>query len=234
MVIKIILMLVALLPIFYFANSYISFADSSEDDENWHNYYLLGRFFDTDSSKFNKIFLFQYRTVNGTVDLFTHDDIPGFIAETHSDRKGLFEIKFPRNYPYTNNPNPTSNNHNFIVLINKTETDSFTMKKDECHFVFSIPYSGQTQIKLYWTYLLSQSEVYKRHGDEIPKQCINETIVDGLPPSQQFKAGVEAQNIQCKESLQLVIKSIDGSPACVKPETKTELIKRGWAKSIEF
>lgn len=38
--------------------------------------------------------------------------------------------------------------------------------------------------------------------------------------------------IQCKNGLVLVTKSTDGSPTCVKPETKQKLIERGWAKSL--
>jgi hypothetical protein len=51
-------------------------------------------------------------------------------------------------------------------------------------------------------------------------------------PLKQFKSGIANSDIKCKEGLELVIKSRDGSPACVKPETKTRLIERGWAKQI--
>jgi hypothetical protein len=46
-----------------------------------------------------------------------------------------------------------------------------------------------------------------------------------LPPLKQIKLGVE---ISCKPELVLIIK-YDGSPACVKPETREKLIERGWA-----
>lgn len=48
-------------------------------------------------------------------------------------------------------------------------------------------------------------------------------------PLQQFKSGIPSDEIKCKEGLQLVIKSSDGSPACVKPQTVTKLIQMGWA-----
>ncbi|WKT57842.1 hypothetical protein QVH35_11185 [Candidatus Nitrosotenuis chungbukensis] len=50
-----------------------------------------------------------------------------------------------------------------------------------------------------------------------------------LSPLQQFKSGVSIDKIQCKESLQLVIRASDDSPACVTPATKAKLIERGWA-----
>lgn len=46
-----------------------------------------------------------------------------------------------------------------------------------------------------------------------------------LPPLKQVKLGVE---ISCKPELVLITK-YDGSPACVKPETREKLIERGWA-----
>jgi hypothetical protein len=51
-------------------------------------------------------------------------------------------------------------------------------------------------------------------------------------PLQQFKSGLPIDMIQCDEELQLVLKTDNNSPACVKPETKQKLIERGWAKPI--
>jgi len=47
-------------------------------------------------------------------------------------------------------------------------------------------------------------------------------------PLKQFKSGIESDKIKCKESLHL-IRKIDGSPACIKPENHAKLIMRGWA-----
>ncbi|MGI0046438.1 MAG: hypothetical protein ACREBB_04530 [Nitrosotalea sp.] len=52
-----------------------------------------------------------------------------------------------------------------------------------------------------------------------------------LSPLQQIRAGVLAQNVKCSASFNLIIKSEDGSPACVKLDTAYMLIKRGWAVS---
>ncbi len=48
-----------------------------------------------------------------------------------------------------------------------------------------------------------------------------------VSPLKQFKSGIAINEIQCRESLILVIK-YDGSPACVKPLTAEKLIQRGW------
>ncbi len=51
-----------------------------------------------------------------------------------------------------------------------------------------------------------------------------------LSPLKQVESGVAAKDVKCKEGLQLVIKSEDGSPACVSPENVTKLVKIGWAR----
>jgi hypothetical protein len=49
-----------------------------------------------------------------------------------------------------------------------------------------------------------------------------------LSPLKQYQIGISQYEVKCKDNLQLVIK-YNGSPACVKPETKQKLIERGWA-----
>lgn len=53
---------------------------------------------------------------------------------------------------------------------------------------------------------------------------------DLLTPQKQFKLGIDIQEIECKESLFIIVK-YDGTPACVTEKTQTELIKRGWTDS---
>ncbi|MDE1725548.1 MAG: hypothetical protein KGH76_06600 [Thaumarchaeota archaeon] len=53
-----------------------------------------------------------------------------------------------------------------------------------------------------------------------------------MSPLKQFKSGIKAEDVKCRQDLQLVIKSRDGSPACVKPDTVQKLIERGWAKLV--
>ena len=57
-------------------------------------------------------------------------------------------------------------------------------------------------------------------------------IFSPIAPLKQFKAGTPIDKILCKELLEIIIKSSDGSPACVKPESVTKLIERGWAHYI--
>jgi serpin B len=53
------------------------------------------------------------------------------------------------------------------------------------------------------------------------------------PPLKQFKKGIHLEDIKCKAGLTLIVK-YDRSPACVKLDTATKLIQRGWANSDEY
>lgn len=54
--------------------------------------------------------------------------------------------------------------------------------------------------------------------------------VDPMSPMEQFRSGVLPKDIVCSQQLELVIKSSDNSPACVRYTTASFLIERGWAK----
>jgi len=47
-------------------------------------------------------------------------------------------------------------------------------------------------------------------------------------PLKQYEAGIAAKNVTCKQEYQLIFKSEDSSPACVKPNTAQLLIERSW------
>jgi len=53
-------------------------------------------------------------------------------------------------------------------------------------------------------------------------------VLTTSPPLVQFKSGVTAKDVVCRQGLQLIFKFTDGTPACVKPQTQEKLIERGW------
>ena len=59
----------------------------------------------------------------------------------------------------------------------------------------------------------------------------NKLSIWGLSPLKQFKSGISALDVRCKEGLILVTKAGDNSPACVHPLTFNKLVERGWANS---
>jgi hypothetical protein len=52
-----------------------------------------------------------------------------------------------------------------------------------------------------------------------------------MSPKWQIFCGHLPKNIMCNNDLDLIFKSSDGSPACVKSKTSEKLIQRGWALS---
>lgn len=78
-------------------------------------------------------------------------------------------------------------------------------------------------------YTSKSDDLYFFEGQQksATEQFFNDTKL--LSPRAQFEKGVAAEDIICKEGLELIIKAKNHSPACVKPETKTKLIQRGWA-----
>ncbi|MGI0087980.1 MAG: hypothetical protein ACREBI_08490 [Nitrosotalea sp.] len=54
----------------------------------------------------------------------------------------------------------------------------------------------------------------------------NATLI--LSPFKQLKNGTSTSDVKCKAGFVLVIKTLDGSPACVKPDTAKKLVERGW------
>ena len=57
------------------------------------------------------------------------------------------------------------------------------------------------------------------------------TPSDFLSPQKQLEIGIDIEEIQCSETLIILVK-YDGSPACVTEKTHTQLIKRGWADPV--
>ena len=64
---------------------------------------------------------------------------------------------------------------------------------------------------------------------ESPSKNIEE--IRKLSPHKQVSSGINPQDVICSKEMQLIFKSTDNSPACVKPSTAEKLIQRGWAKS---
>ncbi len=54
-----------------------------------------------------------------------------------------------------------------------------------------------------------------------------------ISPLKQFKSGISIDGIQCKENL-VLLQKYNGSPACVKPSSVIDLIKRNWMVTEEI
>jgi len=81
---------------------------------------------------------------------------------------------------------------------------------------------------------LCYSESVKKSPNEVrPNLEIPECqmwLGKSFSPIKQIRMGTAPDEIQCNDGLELIFKSTNGSPACVKPKTVEKLIERGWAR----
>ncbi|MGI0087848.1 MAG: hypothetical protein ACREBI_07785 [Nitrosotalea sp.] len=97
---------------------------------------------------------------------------------------------------------------NFTIPAN-TESGNYTSKIEMYQYGLAYPLSGVETLYL---------NVKTNSVHTVPES-----------PLQQFKSGTAASDVKCNDSLQLVFKTEDGSPACVSSNTAQILIERGWA-----
>ena len=76
------------------------------------------------------------------------------------------------------------------------------------------------------TYIPQESSVLPTRID--PGITREEIEIPVIPPKKQVDIGVLPNEVVCKESLELIFKSSDGSPACVTFSSATKLVERGW------
>lgn len=201
--------------------------------ESWSNYPMLGRFDNSFPAKPTQIFVFQYKITNGTVSEFKGQR--GMLsAQVHSTGNASLDIKFPRNYPYTNQPEngaPYGDTSPFVVIDPDDSTKSQSWKPEtvttNCFFEYSIPFSGDHKIDLAWTYLLSTS--FPLHGDNIPQFCDSQTVAT-WPPLKQINIGMPTSEIKCNIGLDKILHPDNKTISCVKPDTLSKLVHLGWIK----
>lgn len=84
-----------------------------------------------------------------------------------------------------------------------------------------------------WSFIPTVPGKYTFGGTLSPNSAGSETISGILiedyvePPLKQYKRE-SRDDIKCPTGLEILRKAANGFPACVKPQTKTELLKRGW------
>jgi len=142
--------------------------------------------------------------------------------DVKSTGKGELQIYLSRNLIDSKLGN--NSDDKFFVLADSTELP-FTETSNIISRTLTIPfYEDTSQIKIIGVNYPETSGMNACHGIHNPPYSYL------LPPLKQIRQGTELIDIECKQDLHLVIKSEDGSPACVTPETKQKLIERGWAK----
>jgi len=213
---------------------------ASSNNEEWETGYAVGKrssidkFLFLDPPRPDQIFKIHYRVINGTVEKFNvvHDFdkdsriFGNLLFQVDSSNDAILEIKVPKNYPSaidaTEFGEPIA-----YESISSVELE-YKIDVTDCFYVFSVPLNGDSKIELIWVFPPPLSP-----RNDVPASCIPETVVEDVPvrkdgtisPLHQFRGGVAAEDIVCKEGFKLVIRP-DGKPYCVTLSTAKELTKR--------
>jgi len=68
-------------------------------------------------------------------------------------------------------------------------------------------------------------------GDKLCKGLEGDGVT---PPLKQFNEGISLEKIRCKQGFELVLKTSNNYPACVKESSVDILLQRGWATVIDI
>ncbi|MFQ5573719.1 MAG: hypothetical protein ACE5EJ_05670, partial [Nitrosopumilaceae archaeon] len=67
-------------------------------------------------------------------------------------------------------------------------------------------------------------------GDKLCEELEGDS---GIPPLKQYNEGISIEKIRCKQGFELVLKTSNNHPACVKESSIDKLLKRGWATALD-
>lgn len=150
-----------------------------------------------------------YYTGENIVSVSFNHRSASVIFEAGGDAR--LEVKAPKVYKHFD--------PGLVILRNGLEVDAIR-ESDECFYYLTFETEKSEKI-----------EIVFAHWPEFPEVVENcETFA--VSPPKQISLGASPKEVQCQKELVLITKSSDGSPACVKPETKQKLIERGWAKPV--
>lgn len=91
------------------------------------------------------------------------------------------------------------------------------------------PYTIQDELDITSTSMIKETTDFSSDMSSDAFKTMSKTYV---PPSKQIADGILISEITCQNNMVLIVK-YDGSPVCVKSETKTKLIERGgWDNQI--
>jgi hypothetical protein len=219
------LLLSAILPTFAYASS-----GGEEKEVGWKTSYAVGKFSHSNPPMPDQLFKVYYRVINGTIDNLSTPplQVVANVSSANSSGGGLLEVKYPRNYPYTNNPGAGGGAGNFVFFAQPLGGRDIQVEGSgtttDCFFVLSVPFSGKVRITIVSAVI--PEENFSFHGDSVPASCIPDTVVTNkseITPLQQFKAGVPAKDVACGNGLDLIVQPVSGKPYCATHSTVVKL-----------
>jgi len=113
---------------------------------------------------------------------------------------------------------------------------SKTVKAPREGLLYKVISTGTIEAEVNFRYSIEELAQFKTISKNIMLKIDSEIPLENnvdkkeIPPRKQVSSGTSPQDVICSEGLELIFKSTDNSPACVKPSTAEKLIQRGWAR----
>jgi hypothetical protein len=198
-----------------------SFVFISEDVSK--NYNSCADIVDSKNAKNIKQIEISYETRASSTVTFCYED-NHLIASTEAEQSDQLTVKIPKKLVYSISDTDCKDG-NMIILMDREEASPINIihSKKENVVIIEFP-EGHHTIEFLGVSIIPDPPPTRYCG-----------VVMGLgsqflPPKFQIERGMKAEHVRCNEGLELLLKSNNGDPACIKPETKQILIERGWAK----
>lgn len=195
-------------------------------EEEWQQHKVVGNFYLPNGILDYQSQEIPYLINNGKItNIKTMDSGTKLAIKIFTYGDGVLELKIPRSII---DVNIGSIRDEILVLHNGVEKkfiDKSPIQNDlVCFRHIVIPFSKEASNIKIISFFLKEEPFRYGLGSLYSVNC----LVDPSPKV-QIKSGIKPESISCKENLELIFKSTTGVPACVKPETATKLIQRGWA-----
>lgn len=207
----------------FFGMNYTAFAEQSSYDKDTGDHILIGlpaALFKTDKN----VYEIQYNITNARLEA-TFVDIPAraFMFIVNATEDGQLSVNLPRKI--IDSTRDGNDRPYFVFVGDPTGGGLKRIKVDEIKNnpetrIVTINFTkGLKQVQLSGTFFVENNN---------PRTNIN--LYNGeMSPLKQWLFGADSLDVICKNGFQLIIKARGDLPACVKPETKSTLIERGWA-----
>lgn len=205
------------------------FADNTINTLQWHKYYYLGKFDHVFPTKPDQIFVIQYKTSNGSVEKIMGVPDTNLRFYAQSADSGLLVIKFPRNYPFSDeNWNYPTYVNSILTIVNDEPVQSKPITTD-CFFVYSFPFSRNSKIDLAFMSIL---QFTPHHGDDLSPNCNHQTT-EYIPPLKQVQAGILPMNVKCDKGFDVLLNPDNKTISCIKSSNAEKLLERGkWSRPV--
>ena len=154
------------------------------------------------------------------VEICHNSDLVTLLVTVDAESDGQITVDIPRKMVYSLSQDCES--QDLILLLNDTESINADVENTPKSRIITLDFpQGQNTIEFIGGYMLDV---------RIHDYC---GVIYGysskyLPPLKQINNDISSKGVLCNDGLELILKSTDNSPACVKPQTAEKLVQRGW------